>query len=71
MVEAWTTDLSSANMVTLLDVDGFTWGKINLYAATSYTEYEVKLGPVYFVKQTEPLFFPLQWSLGCFKNDTL
>ena len=50
MVEAWTTDYSSADMFRLLDNDGDRWGNINLFAAYSYTEYEVWFGPVNFIK---------------------
>ena len=46
MVDAWTTDFSGADMSRLLDDDGDTWGIIQLYAASSFTEYIVSLGPV-------------------------
>ena len=70
MVEAWTTVFSSAHIFRLLDVDGDGWGYVELYAATSYTQYNVKLGPVNFVKQTEAVFFPLQWSRACLSLDS-
>ena len=71
MVDAWTTVFTSADMFTLLDVDGDKWGKMQLYAASSYTEYDVLLGPVYFVKQVEAVFFPLQWSRACLSLDSV
>ena len=71
MVDAWTTQFESSDMVTLLDVDSYRWGWINLYAASSYTEYDVKLGPVFFIKQTESVFFPLQWSRACLSLDSV
>ena len=37
MVEAWTTQFSEAVLFTLLDNDGITWAKINLYATPSHT----------------------------------
>ena len=49
----------------------FIWGSISLYAADSYTEYAVKLGPVYFDKQTESKFFPLQWRRVCLSLDSV
>ena len=63
MVDAWTTPYTSARMFTLLDEDGYSWGRVILYAAASsgFTEYNVQLGPVYFMKHTDTLFFPLQW----------
>ena len=63
MVDAWTTEFTSADMFQLLDDDGDKWGYIDLFAPTSYTEYEVKVGPVHFNKQIESVFFPLQWSV--------
>ena len=32
MVDAWTTELSSARLFALLDVDFFIWGSISLYS---------------------------------------
>ena len=48
-------------MFTLLDHDRYLWGRIKLFAAPSYTEYEVWLGPVDFTNQTETVVVPLQW----------
>ena len=42
MVQAWTTDFSSADMFTILN-DGYAWGAIQMYAAKSFTEYQVKI----------------------------
>ena len=39
MVEAWTTQFSEAVLFTLLDNDGITWAKINMYATPSHTWY--------------------------------
>ena len=57
-------------MFTLLDNDGNIWGRIYLYAASSYTEY-VYSGPVFFSIKTETVFFPLQWSLACLSLDSV
>ena len=65
MVEAWTTVFSEADMFTLLSNDGDEWGYTNIYAGNLFTEYYVQLGPVFFTKQTETVFFPLQWSRVC------
>ena len=43
MVDAWTTEFTAVRMFTLLNEDGGWWGKINLFAATSYIEYESTL----------------------------
>ena len=48
MAEAW-TGFSSASMFQLNDKFGNNWGYVNLYAAPTFTEYEVYLGAVYFV----------------------
>ena len=64
MVEAWTTKFSEAVLFTLLDNDGITWAKINLYATPSYTEYSVHFGQVFFFNQTENVFFPLAVALA-------
>ena len=69
MVEAWTIESTFANMFTLIDNDGDRWGYINLYAASSYTEYDVRLGPFFFSFQTETVFFPIQWSRACLSLD--
>ena len=69
MVEVWTTRFSSADMLILLDNDGYPWGTINLWTGPSFTEYEASLGPVYISNQTETLFFPHKWSLACLSLD--
>ena len=71
IVEAWTTEFTAAYTFTLLDNDGYTWGRIKLFAAYSYTEYSVWLGPVKFINQTETVFFPLQWSRACLSLDSV
>ena len=50
IVEA--TDFSDVVLFTLLDNDGITWAKINLWATPSYTEYSVHFGRVFFFNQT-------------------
>ena len=44
MVEAWTGEFHSADMFTLFDDDEYQWGMIRLDAASSYTQYDAKLG---------------------------
>ena len=70
MVEVWFGGFTAADMFILLDGDGYMWGRINLNAAHSDTEYDVQLGPVFFQKQSEALFFPLQWSRACLSLDS-
>ena len=67
MVEAWHG--KSARMFTL-GTNGVQWGYIRIFAASSYTQYKVKLGSVFFIKQTEAVFFPLQWKRACLSLDT-
>ena len=74
MVDAWTTSFSAADMFRLLGVHGYTWGMINLYAATtapSYTEYEIWLGPLEITKTIPTVFFPLQWARACLSLDSI
>ena len=69
MVDSWPT--KSARMFLLYDpVAKVQWGYIYLSAAFSYTQYDVKLGQVFFVKQIETVFFPLQWSRACLSLDS-
>ena len=63
MVDAWTTEFASPDMFELLDVEGDPWTYINVYAATSYTQYKAYLGRSFFFKQTESVFFPLQCTM--------
>ena len=70
MVEAWTTEFTSGAIFALLDMEGGPWGLINLGAASSYTQYELWLGPVDFSNQTETVLFPLQWSRACLSLDS-
>ena len=58
MFEAWTTEFSAAHMFMLLDIDGDPWGLINLFAASSYTDYKVWLGPAFLTNHTETVFLP-------------
>ena len=71
MTDAWMSVGVSAFMFTLLDVDGDDWGLIELYAANSYTEYEVWLGPVHIIKTIPSMFFLLQWTRACFSLDSI
>ena len=71
MVQAWTTEFTAAFMFVLLDNDGDKWGLIDLFATSSYTQYEVWLGSVNFINQTETVFFPLQWSRACLSLDSV
>ena len=72
MVDAWTTKFTAAYMFVLMDSEERIWGRINLYAASSFTEYKVGFGPVpYLVKQIEAIFFPLQWTRVCLSLDAV
>ena len=59
MVERWTFETAGANMFTLrnknLGIVGETWAYIQLYAAPSFTQYRVGLGPTVFVKRMKTI----------------
>ena len=59
MVEAWTTVFSATDMFRLLDKNGNgdRWVSFPLFAASSYTEYKVNLGPIFILKRPETVFF--------------
>ena len=63
LVESWTTVFRSARMFTLLRKKTQSWGFITLFAGPSYTQYQVQLSTVVFVRKIKTLFFPLQWTL--------
>ena len=70
MVDAWTTDFVSVDVFYILKEDGSQWGYVHFYAAPTYTNYEVHLGPSEFAFQTESVFFPLQWTRVCLALET-
>ena len=65
MINNWTTEFSSSRMFLLLDDEELQWGRIYLYAASSFTQYTATLGPVQILGQTETVFFPLRWTRAC------
>ena len=71
MVGAWTTRSTSAKVLTLLDDVGMKQGEIELFAASTYTQYKVYLHSVYLVQQLRVVFFPLQWTRMCLSLDSL
>ena len=71
MIEAWTTDFTAADMFRLLDDYGYTWGRIYLYAASSFTQYKVWLGPLETIETIPTVFFPLQWTRACLSLDSI
>ena len=58
-------------MFTLLDDDGDRWGRIGLFAASIYTEYDVRLGPLDIIETIPTVFFPLQWTRACLSLDSI
>ena len=60
MVEAWTMEFTSFYMLTLLNDGGYRWIYSIFWAGTSHTEYDVRVGQVLHLNQTEDVFFPLQ-----------
>ena len=69
-IESW-ADSAAAHMFSLLDNDGYKWEHLAIYATSTHTEYEVWLGPVHIINQTETVFFPLQWSRACLSLDSV
>ena len=69
MVERWSFEYTAAFIFSLrnknLGIVGEEWAYIQLYAAPSFTQYRVGLGPTVFVKRMKTIFFPLQWTRVC------
>ena len=70
-IESWADSVAAAHMFSLLDNDGYKWEHLAIYATSTHTEYEVWLGPVHIINQTETVFFPLQWSRACLSLDSV
>ena len=70
MVEAWNTKFSTAGLFNMPDKLGRSWGFIYFHSASTYLQYQVKLGPVDFIRKIEAVFFPLQWSRVCLSLDS-
>ena len=71
MIEAWTTEFSSATLFALLGKNGRPWGLIVMYAAPGYTQYRALLGGVNFYERFDVIFFPLQWTRACLSVDSV
>ena len=71
MVEAWITEFTSPDFVTLRGDDRYQWGMMQLYAADGYTQYQVRLGPLEMTRTIPTLFFPLQWTQACLSLDSI
>ena len=69
MVDAWIDKSTFADMITLLDDDGYKYGGIEIYADETYTEYYAYLGPAEIIVTTGTAFFPLQWTRACLSLD--
>ena len=70
MVEAWTTEFRSAFLFQLLNDDGYRWIHNNVWAASSFTEYDVRAGEASHLNEKEGVLFPLQWTRACFSLDS-
>ena len=71
MVQAWTTDFTSAHLFQLRSVDNELWAYFNLYSRASSTTFTVKLGELQFVTAMNPVLFPLTWTRACLSLDTI
>ena len=71
MVEAWTTEQSAADLFSMRDDDGENWVYIYMVAASSSTTYTLDFGQIFAVKETETVFFPLQWTRVCISLDSI
>ena len=69
MAETWRSMYTGARIFTILRADGYTWGRVFFHAANRHpptnTVFKASLGPVSFVKATDAVFFPLQWTRAC------
>ena len=63
--KAWTGDYSGGDFFTMNTNEGYRWGYINLWAATMYSEIEVKLGPAFYTRLHPRILFPLEWMHAC------
>ena len=69
--EAWTGLETGAELFQLNGEDGQQWGYVSVYAASTYTEYEVSLGHVWLSVTTASIWFPLTWTRVCVSLDTV
>ena len=67
--KAWTGDYSGGDFFTMNTNEGYRWGYINLWAATMYSEIEVKLGPAFYTRLHPRILFPLEWMHACLAVD--
>ena len=71
MVDAWTTEQSAADLFSLRDDGGDNWIYIYLVAASDFSTYTLDFGPLFAVKETQVVFFPLQWTRVCISLDSV
>jgi hypothetical protein len=71
MVDAWTTDFSSATLFQLRETrTRKVWYDLNLTAMVNYTQYDIRIGLNSFpANHTAPMMFPLQWTRACLSLD--
>jgi hypothetical protein len=70
MVKAWTTEFSSAYLFQLNGADGSRWGYVQLWAASSFTKFDIELGGERITAtDTAPMMFPHQWTRACLSLD--
>ena len=70
-VDAWTTELAAAVMFMMYYDDEQTWGRVHMYAASSYTQFSIKLGQLEIIETIPTVFFPLQWTRVCLSLDSI
>ena len=71
MVEAWTTDRTTAVLFQLNAWDGYMWAFVLMYAAGTYTQFSVYLGLVAVVAYSDRVLFPFTWTRVCVSLDTV
>ena len=69
--EAWTTVFSGAGLFHSNGKDGKKWGYLQLYAGSTFTQYEVTLGHVWLTVLVDSVLFPLTWTRVCLSLDTV
>ena len=67
---AWITSFTAADLFQLTCRDGKVWGQLHMYAAKTYTDYQLTLGDVWFSVKTPTVWFPLSWTRVCLSLDT-
>ena len=64
-VESWNVKFPQVAVPYILTGNGDTWGVIRLEAGSTFTKYDVQLGPGWMPAKVSTVLFPLQWTRYC------